>query len=168
MAKTPRHPVVQRIKAWRKARDLSQSQAVRALTEGGVPIKLRSLQQWEIGARSPQLVTAAAIQRFLDEEEKQPPPRRVPASIILHLKRWREENNLSRAQAVAVLTDAGLPVKLNTLQRWENGQRHPSALAAHALQNFLDRVFVSEAHQAIKTQTRKPRAEPGKGAERNS
>ena len=160
--------MVQRIKAWRTARALSQSQAVRAMTEGGVPIKLRTLQQWEIGTRSPHSVTAAAIERFLAEEEKESPPPRAPASIIVRLKRWREENNFTRAQAVEVLANAGLPVKLNTLQRWETGERHPSALAAKALQNFLDQVIVSEAREPAKTQTRKPKDESGRGTGRNT
>ena len=167
MVKKPGKPLVQRIKEWRTARGLSQSEAVRTLAEAGLPIKLSTLQQWEIGRRSPQPVTAFAIERFLAEEPRIAPRPTTPSPIIVRLKRWREENNFTRGQAVEVLTNAGLPVKLNTLQRWEAGERRPSALAAKALQNFLDQVIMSESREAVKTQTRKRKDETGRGPERN-
>src|SRR6516162_11558951 len=46
-------PVVERLKAWREANNLSQSQAVEVLVAAGLPAKLRTLQDWETGRRSP-------------------------------------------------------------------------------------------------------------------
>src|SRR5260221_13758979 len=63
-------PLIVRFKAWRTAQGLRQSKAASALVDAGLPIALRTLQQWEIGRRSPQSVTAAALERFLAEPEK--------------------------------------------------------------------------------------------------
>jgi transcriptional regulator with XRE-family HTH domain len=60
-------PIVLRLKSWREANNLSQADAVGALASAGVPAKLATLQQWEIGRRSPPAITTAALQRFLDE-----------------------------------------------------------------------------------------------------
>ena len=60
-------PVVERLKAWREANSLSQSQAVEFLIAAGLPAKLKTLQGWEIGRHSPQAITAAALERFLDQ-----------------------------------------------------------------------------------------------------
>ena len=60
-------PVVERLKAWREANNLSQSQAVKLLNAAGLPAKLKTLQGWEIGRHSPQAITAAALERFLDQ-----------------------------------------------------------------------------------------------------
>jgi transcriptional regulator with XRE-family HTH domain len=132
--------LIRRLKNWRAVNNLSQSQAVRALAAGGLPIALRTLQQWEIGSRSPQAVTAAALERFLSEQKKSnalPTPKKV-APVILRLKAWREGNNLSQARAVAILVGAGLPAKLRTVQDWESGRRSPHAISAAALDKFLD------------------------------
>jgi DNA-binding transcriptional regulator YiaG len=59
--------VIQDLRRWRKANNLSQSQAVRVLLEAGLPVKLRTLQDWEIGRRSPHPLSAAALIRFLEE-----------------------------------------------------------------------------------------------------
>jgi DNA-binding transcriptional regulator YiaG len=59
--------VIQHLRRWRKTNNLSQSQAVRILIESGLPVKLRTLQDWEIGRRSPHPLSAAALGRFLDE-----------------------------------------------------------------------------------------------------
>src|SRR5271166_4285372 len=87
MASKPLHPVITKLKAWRTARGFSQSQAIRALVAGGLPIKLgtlqqwerarsspqavpaklQTLQQWETGRRSPPAITTAALERFLHE-----------------------------------------------------------------------------------------------------
>ena len=47
MASKPLHPVITKLKAWRTARGFSQSQTIRALVAGRLPIKLGTLQQWE-------------------------------------------------------------------------------------------------------------------------
>lgn len=60
------------------------------------------------------------------------------APVIQHLRRWRKTNNLSQSQAVHILIDAGLPVKLRTLQDWEIGRRSPHPLSAAALTRFLE------------------------------
>jgi DNA-binding transcriptional regulator YiaG len=60
-------PVIERLKLWREANHLSQSQAVEILQSAGLPAKLKTLQAWESGRNSPQPITAAALERFLDE-----------------------------------------------------------------------------------------------------
>ena len=132
--------LIDRFKAWRTAKGLSQAKAAQALAEAGLPIALRTLQQWEIGRRSPHAVTAAALEKFLAEQERSSTtrPQKTIAPIIERLKAWREANNLSQSQAVQILVAAGLPVKLRTLQDWEVGRRSPHALSATALDRFLD------------------------------
>src|ERR1700761_558128 len=93
-------PVIRKLKTWRAANNLSQSQAVRALVEAGLPVKLRTLQQWEIASSSPHPVTAAALERFLDEQKRPEVSslqKRV-APVIERLKAWRAANNLSQSQ----------------------------------------------------------------------
>src|SRR5271166_391192 len=109
--------VIKKLKAWRVANNFSQSQAVRALVDAGLPVKLGTLQQWEIARSSPHAVTAAALERFLSLQMKSEvsPAEKCVAPVVVRLKAWREGNNLSQAQAVAVLVAAGLPAKLRTL-----------------------------------------------------
>ena len=132
--------LIRKLKDWRAENNLSQSEAARALAAAGLPIALRTLQQWEIGSRSPHAVTAAALERFLSDPRRSEgsPPEKTVAPVILRLKGWREENKLSQAQAVAVLIAAGLPAKLRTVQDWESGRRSPHAFTAAALARFLD------------------------------
>jgi DNA-binding transcriptional regulator YiaG len=131
-------PVIAKLKAWRTLSKLSQSQAVQALVAAGLPIKLRTLQTWEIGQSSPQPVTVAALERFLLERHEVTVSRRTPAPVILRLKAWREANSLSQAEAVRALSTGGVPVKLATLQQWETGRRSPPAITTAALQRFLE------------------------------
>jgi transcriptional regulator with XRE-family HTH domain len=133
-------PLIGRLKAWRTAKDLSQSKAARVLADAGLPVALRTLQQWEIGQHSPHTVTAAALERFLAEQEKLLASQRhkTVAPVIERLRSWREANNLSQAQAVEVLLAAGLPAKLKTLQGWEIGRHSPQPITAAALERFLD------------------------------
>jgi transcriptional regulator with XRE-family HTH domain len=132
--------LIRKLKDWRAANNLSQSEAVRALAAAGLPIALRTLQQWEIGSRSPHAVTAAALERFLSAQRKSEASaaEKIVAPVILRLKAWREGNKLSQAQAVDVLVAAGLPAKLRTVQDWETGRRSPHAITAAALARFLD------------------------------
>jgi hypothetical protein len=60
-------PVIERLKSWREANNLSRSQAVEVLKSSGLPAKLKTLQARESGRNSPQPITAAALERFLDE-----------------------------------------------------------------------------------------------------
>jgi len=62
-------PVIERLKAWRERNNISQAQAVKLLQSAGLPARLKTLQAWESGRNSPQAITAAAIERFLDEQE---------------------------------------------------------------------------------------------------
>lgn len=152
ISKTQRlSPLIEKLKAWRRAKDFSQSEAARILADAGLPIALTTLRQWEIGRRAPQPVTAAAIEKFLTEQKNQSAIQTNPivTPVIQRLKRWREEKNLSTAQVAAELTESGLPVKPNTLQRWQSGLRHPSALTANAIANFLDHVHATTAQQCL-------------------
>src|SRR5258707_4734925 len=113
-----RSPLIRRLKYWRTSNNLSQVQAVKVLVGEGLPIALTTLQQWEIGRRSPQPVTAAALERFLAEQENMSASRRhkLVAPVIERLKAWRKANNLSQAQAVEVMLATGLPPELTTPQ----------------------------------------------------
>jgi transcriptional regulator with XRE-family HTH domain len=130
-------PVITKLKTWRVLNKLSQSQAVQRLVAAGLPIKLRTLQTWEIGQSAPQPVTAAALERFLSEHHETSTSQRSPASIIVRLKAWREANNLTQAETVDALDSAGVPAKLATLQQWESGRRSPPAITTAALERFL-------------------------------
>jgi DNA-binding transcriptional regulator YiaG len=65
--KKPIAPVIERLKAWREANNLSQSQTVEVLIAAGLPAKLRTLQDWETGRRSPRGLSTSALERFLNE-----------------------------------------------------------------------------------------------------
>jgi transcriptional regulator with XRE-family HTH domain len=60
-------PVIERLKAWREKHNLSQSQTVEALIAAGLPAKLRTLQDWETGRRTPRGLSTSALERFLNE-----------------------------------------------------------------------------------------------------
>jgi DNA-binding transcriptional regulator YiaG len=140
-------PVIQQLIRWRTANSLSQSQAVRILAKAGLPMKLGTLQHWEIGHRSPHPITTAALSKFLEEHPRlQRPkardntesmPKNVPP-VIQHLRRWRKTNQLSQSQAALILVEAGLPVSVRTLQSWEVGRRSPQPLSSAALARFLE------------------------------
>jgi transcriptional regulator with XRE-family HTH domain len=140
MATKPPHPVVARLKTWRALNNLSQSQAVRILIKAGLPVALPTLQQWEIARSSPRALMAAALARFLAEQEKLSTTsgQKAVAPVVQRLKAWRESNSLSQSQAVKLLIAAGLPAKLKTLQGWEIGRHSPQAITAAALERFLD------------------------------
>jgi DNA-binding transcriptional regulator YiaG len=140
-------PVIQQLIRWRTANSLSQSQAVRILTKAALPVKLGTLQHWEIGHRSPHPITTAALSKFLEEHpDLQRPkargkPELMPKSVspvIQHLRRWRKANQLSQSQAALILVEAGLPVSVRTLQSWEIGRRSPQPLSSAALARFLE------------------------------
>lgn len=140
-------PVIHQLIRWRTANNLSQSEAVRILANAGLPVKLGTLQHWEIGHRSPHSITTAALSRFLEEhphirrQKSRDKGEEIPKNllpVIQQLIRWRKANRLSQAQAAHVLVDAGLPVSVRTLQSWEIGRRSPQPLSAAALARFLE------------------------------
>jgi len=69
-------PLIQRLKDWRRANGLSQSKAVRALNEAGIPVTLYSLQSWEIGRWNPRAPVALALAEFLRKQAKHRPRKR--------------------------------------------------------------------------------------------
>ena len=68
MARKDLLPLIQQLKAWRQANGLSQSQAVRALNDAGIPVTLDSLQAWEIGRWNPRAPIALALMEFLHRQ----------------------------------------------------------------------------------------------------
>jgi DNA-binding transcriptional regulator YiaG len=48
--------------------------------------------------------------------------------VIVSLKRWREENDLSQSEACRVLRGAGMGVTLDSPENWEVGQKRPGGL----------------------------------------
>jgi DNA-binding transcriptional regulator YiaG len=68
-------PLIQRLKKWRTANDLSQSQAVAAFQAEGLPVTLDTLQNWEIGRYTPSRFAAVALSEFLDRHSKVAKPR---------------------------------------------------------------------------------------------
>jgi transcriptional regulator with XRE-family HTH domain len=77
-----------------------------------------------------------------------------PLPLIITLKRWREQNGFSQSGAVKVLTKAGIPVTLDSVQNWETGRRRPRADIALALADFL-----RQDPTAPKKAARQPRAD---------
>jgi transcriptional regulator with XRE-family HTH domain len=69
-------PLIQQLKRWRQASGLSQSKAVRALNEAGIPVTLYSLQSWEIGRWHPRAPVALALAEFLQKHLKRKPRKR--------------------------------------------------------------------------------------------
>jgi DNA-binding transcriptional regulator YiaG len=45
--------------------------------------------------------------------------------VVVRLKTWRAQNDISQAEAVELLSRRGLPVRLRTLQAWEAGRSAP-------------------------------------------
>jgi DNA-binding transcriptional regulator YiaG len=68
-------PLIQRLKQWRTANDLSQSQAVAALKAGGLPVTLDTLQNWESGRNTPRGLSAVALSESLARHSKISKPR---------------------------------------------------------------------------------------------
>ncbi len=71
-------PVIEHLKKWRTANNLSQAQATKVFNAAGLPITLDSIQNWEIGRRSPTPFAALALAEFLNRNPriKTPPTRR--------------------------------------------------------------------------------------------
>jgi len=140
-------PVIQQLIRWRKNNDLSQSEAVRILEGAGLPVKLGTLQHWEIGRARPHPLSAAALAKFLEQQPglKNSPapdnrgatPKSLPP-VVQQLVLWRTSNQLSQSEAVRILANAGLPISVRTLQSWEIGRRSPQAVTAAALTRYLE------------------------------
>jgi DNA-binding transcriptional regulator YiaG len=63
-------PLIKRLKKWRADNELSQAEAVNVFREQGLPISLDTLQNWEIGRRSPRGLLAVALSDFLKRHSK--------------------------------------------------------------------------------------------------
>ena len=59
--------------------------------------------------------------------------------LVVRLKAWRAQNDISQAEATELLREGGLPVRLRTLQEWESGRAAPNVFAALALTEFLEK-----------------------------
>ena len=73
MARKDLLPLIEELKRWRQANGLSQSQAVRALNETGIPVTLDSLQNWESGRWHPRAPIALALADFLQKAAPRSP-----------------------------------------------------------------------------------------------
>lgn len=62
--------VIQQLKRWREANNLSQSQAVRVLVEAGIKVTLDSLQAWEIGRWSPRANIALTLAEYFKKHSR--------------------------------------------------------------------------------------------------
>jgi DNA-binding transcriptional regulator YiaG len=65
-------------------------------------------------------------------------PKELP-DLVVRLKAWRAQNDISQAEAAELLHEGGLPVRLRTLQEWESGRAAPNPFAALALTEFLEK-----------------------------
>jgi transcriptional regulator with XRE-family HTH domain len=63
-------PLIQQLKAWRRAHGFSQYEAARVLRDAGVPVTTDSLQAWEIGRWNPRAPIALALAEFLQKQPK--------------------------------------------------------------------------------------------------
>jgi DNA-binding transcriptional regulator YiaG len=61
---------VEELKSWRLENKLSQAQAVRIFHEAGIPVSLRSLQNWEIGHRTPTALAAHTLREFIKKHPR--------------------------------------------------------------------------------------------------
>ncbi len=59
--------------------------------------------------------------------------------VVLRLKTWRAQNDISQTEAAELLRRRGLPIRLRTLQAWEAGRSAPNPFAAVAITEFLDK-----------------------------
>jgi hypothetical protein len=80
------HPVIVKLKAWRRKNKLSQRQAVEIMKARGYPVLLGELQRWEVGMRRPRPLVAKALEAFLDKHPK------IPAEDVPKFGRWRKKD----------------------------------------------------------------------------
>jgi len=67
--------VIQQLKRWREANNLSQSQAVRVLDQAGIKVTIDSLQAWEIGRWSPRANIALVLAEYLKKHSRVKAPK---------------------------------------------------------------------------------------------
>jgi len=65
-------------------------------------------------------------------------PKELPP-VVIRLKTWRAQNDISQAEAAELLRRRGLPIRLRTLPAWEAGRSAPNPFAAVAIARFLDK-----------------------------
>ena len=65
-------------------------------------------------------------------------PKELP-DLVVRLKAWRAQNDISQAEAAELLRGGGLPIRLRTLQEWESGRAAPNPFAALALTEYLEK-----------------------------
>jgi hypothetical protein len=58
-------PLIRLLKEWRVVNGLSQAKAVELFRTEGLPVTLDTLQNWEIGRRTPSQFAAVALSDFL-------------------------------------------------------------------------------------------------------
>jgi DNA-binding transcriptional regulator YiaG len=60
-------PLIQllKIKKWRTTNELTQAEAVAVFQAEGLPVTLDTLQNWEIGRRTPRGLSAVTLSEFL-------------------------------------------------------------------------------------------------------
>ena len=63
-------PLIQQLKKWRKANELTQTKAVALFNAEGLPVTLDTLQNWEIGRFAPSRFAAVALADFLKRHPK--------------------------------------------------------------------------------------------------
>jgi DNA-binding transcriptional regulator YiaG len=68
-------PLIQQLKKWRKANELTQRKAVALFKAEGLPVTLDTLQNWEIGRFTPSRFAALALEVFLNRHPKISKPR---------------------------------------------------------------------------------------------
>jgi DNA-binding transcriptional regulator YiaG len=68
-------PLIADLKQWREHNGFSQSDAVKALNNHGIPVTLDSLQNWGSGRRNPHAAVALALADFLRQFPKKSSPR---------------------------------------------------------------------------------------------
>jgi len=94
--------VVQKLKNWRAANDLSQRQATAVLQANGLPVGLSTVQHWEQGFRKPGPFTVKALETFLAAH---PVVTGVPKYGRLQTPDWQvEEIRAFRDQGTTLLT----------------------------------------------------------------
>jgi len=58
-------PLIRLLKKWRTTNELTQAEAVAVFQAEGLPVTLDTLQNWEIGRRTPRGLSAVTLSEFL-------------------------------------------------------------------------------------------------------
>jgi transcriptional regulator with XRE-family HTH domain len=98
-----RDGLVQRLIKWRKDNKLTQGGVADAFERVGVPIDVRTIQQWEQGRYKPSRLAAAALEKFLAEPPTitDAPPygkqSKLTAVDLAEIRRLRHEGETMKA-----------------------------------------------------------------------